>query len=263
MAHGSSTLTINWIDIVGNGAAQLIHLTGAEVQQLMQFNYANPQQTTSANGNLNDADAVATAANSQVSYQPYIIDFGRFIGDTAAILPAKLFKTLQLKINYTVGTAALSTLELYVSVDEYVSDDNPAEKFILKKTEIEAKATGTGDVDFDLPLGNAYRRFMLNASAVTTVTTLSLRANNGSEIPFTDDFITTQLMNAYDYEMNILPTTVGTIYDASYVMIDMDRADTMAKAIDTSQLNDLKLRVSRGATTTTLTLVAEEIVVIG
>jgi len=261
--HAASTLTVNWIDIVGNGAAQLIHLTGAEVQQLMQFNYANPQQTTSANGNLNDADAVATAANSQVSYQPYMIDFGRFIGDTAAILPAKLFKTLQLKINYTIATAALTSLELSVSTDEYVSDDNPAEKFILKKTEIEAKATGTGDIDFDLPLGNAYRRFMLHASAVTTVTQVSLRANNGSEIPFTDDFIQQQLMNAYDYEMVILPTTVGTIYDASYIMIDLDRADTLAKAIDTSQLNDLKLRVSRGATTTTLTVVAEEIVVIG
>lgn len=261
--HGSSTLVVNWIDIVGNGAASLIHLTGAEVQQLMQFNYANPQQTTSANGNLNDADGVATAANSQVSYQPYFIDFGRFIGDTAAILPAKLFKTLQLKINYTVGTAALASLALYVSIDEYVADDNPAEKFILKKTEIEAKATGTGDIDFDLPLGNAYRRFMLNVGTATTITTLSLRANNGSEIPWTDDFITTQIMNAYDYEMNILPTTVGSIYDASYVIIDLDRADTLAKAIDTSQLNDLKLKVSRGATTSTCTLVAEEVVVIG
>ncbi len=261
--HAASTLTVNWIDIVGNGAAQLIHLTGAEIQKLMSFDFSGRQETTSATLSINVADATATAANSEVSTQPYLINFGRFIGDTAAILPAKLFKTLQLKITYTIATAAVSALTLYVSIDEYVSDEDPAEKFILKKTELEAKATGTGDVDFDLPLGNAYRRFMLNCSASTTVTQLSLRANNGAEIPYTDNWVATQIMNAYDYELMGLTTTLGSIYELLYVILDMDRADTLAKSIDTSQLNDLKLRVSRGATTTTLTLVAEEIITIG
>jgi hypothetical protein len=261
--HASATLTVNWIDIVGNGAAQLIHLTGLEVQKLMSFDFSGRQQTTSANGLFNVADGTATAANDQVAYQPYLINFGRFIGDTAAILPAKLFKTLQLKITYTVGTAALSSIALYVSVDEYVSDEDPAGKYILKKTELEAKATGTGDVDFDLPLGNAYRRFMLNVGTATTVTQVSLRANNGAEIPYTDDIALILIMNAYDYELMGTTTTLGLIYETNYFILDMDRADTLAKSIDTSQLNDLKLRISRGATTSTLTLVAEEIVTIG
>lgn len=262
--HGSSTLTVNYIDIIGNGAAQLIHLTGAQVQKIMTFDYANIQQTVSGNLMLNVGDAVATATNSEVSTQPYMINFGRFIGDTIAILPAKLFKTLQLKVNYTVGTADLTSLAMYVSVDEYVSDEDPASKFILKKTEIEAKATGTGDVDFDLPLGNAYRRLLVYAGTMTTVTQYSLRANNGAEIPFTDDAQALKIMNMYDYELTAgTYTTLGQFYDPNWVVIDLDRADTLAKAIDTSNLNDLKLRVSRGATTTTLVLVAEEVVVIG
>jgi len=158
--HAASTLTVNWIDVVGNGAAQLIHLTGAEVQKLMSFDFSGRQETASTAAAINVADGSATTANDRVDTQPYLINFGRFIGDTAAILPAKLFKTLQLKINYTIATAALAALTMTVSVDEYVSDEEPAEKFILKKTELEAKATGTGNVDFDLPLGNAYRRFI-------------------------------------------------------------------------------------------------------
>jgi len=70
-------------------------------------------------------------------------------------------------------------------------------------------------------------------------------------------------MNAYDYELMGLTTTLGSIYELADVILDMDRADTLAKSIDTSQLNDLKLRVARGTTTSTLTLIAEEIVTIG
>ena len=226
----------------------------------MAYDYANVQETTSGDGMLNVADAVATAANDEVSHQPYIISFGRFIGDTLALLPAKAFKTLQLKITYTTGTADLAGLALHVSVDEYVSDDNINDKFLLKKTEIEAKATGTGDVSFDLPLGNAYRRLMLHVGTVTTVTNMSLRANNGSEIPYTESLINLKLMNAYDYEM-VTTVTLGQIYDASYVMIDLDRADTLSKVLDTANYNDFKLLVSRGTTTSTLTLVAEELVI--
>ncbi len=253
---------MNWIDIIGNGAAQLVHLSGAQVQRIMKFDFANPQQTTSGDLLINVADATATAANSEVSTQPYLVNFGRFIGDTACLLPAKLFKSLQLKINYTIGTADLSSLALYVSTDEYVSDDEPTSKFILKKTEIESKATGTGDVDFDLPLGNAYRRFLLYIGTLTTVTQVSLRVNNGAEIPFTDDITNLRIMNAYDYEF-LTTVTLGTCYDANYIMIDLDRADTLTKAINTANYNDFKLRVSRGSTTTTLTLIAEEVVTLG
>jgi len=258
--HAASTTTIAWIDVVGNSSSSIIHLSGAEAQKFMLFDYANAQQTTSANGALNLADGTASAANSEVSSYPYIISFGRFIGDTLAVLPAKAFKSLQLKITYTNGTADLAGLALYVSIDELVSDDAVNTKFMLKKTEIEGKATGTGDVDFDLPLGNAYRRIMLGVSAATTVTTISLRANNGSEIPFTDEYINIQLMNAYDYEL-VSTVTLGQIYTPLYILIDLDRADTLGKVVDTANYNDLKLRVSRGSTTTTTTVIAEEVVI--
>lgn len=258
----TGTITVNKIEVIGNGAATLVSLSGAQIQKIMSFDYSNRQMAVSAAG-VNLGDGIA-AAGTETVYMPYIISFGRFIGDTLCMLPAKLFKTLQLKITYSTAVAAWTSLALYVVVDEYVSDEDPATKLILKKTEIEGKATGTGDTDFDLPLGNAYRRLMLYVSACTTVTTISLRANNGAEIPYTDDWSLIQIMNLYDYEMmGTTYTTLGMNWTDNWVMIDLDRSDTLSKAIDTTNLNDLKLRVSRGATTTTAVLVAEEIVSIG
>lgn len=259
----TGTVIVDKIEVVGNGAATLISLTGVELQKIMTFDYSNIQQPVSAAAAWNLQDGVA-AAGTETVIQPYMISFGRFIGDTLCMLPAKLFKTLQLKITYSTAVAAMTSISLYVTVDEYVSDEDPATKLILKKTEIESKATGTGSIDFDLPLGNAYRRLMLYASVCTTVSDISLRANNGAEIPYTDNYDMIAIMNMYDYEMmGTVYTTLGDNILDNYIMIDLDRSDTLSKAIDTTNLNDLKLRVARGTTTTILTLVAEEIVSIG
>lgn len=234
---GTVAQTVSKIEVVGNGSHVIKSYSGAQLRALSKFDLANLPASTA--GGTTDSD-------------DFLIMFGRFIGDELCMLPAKIFKTLQLKITWSAtGTTVVSQL-LDVICDEYVSDDDPLEKLILKDTEIEAKATGTGVTNFDLPLGNLYRRLMLIVGDATSLADLTLKVNNGASRPYAALFSNLLSENFQDYEL-------GATYTDT-VLIDLDRDDSLRKCLDSAGMNDLKLEVNRGATTTTATLIASEVV---
>lgn len=234
---GTVAQTVSKIEVVGNGSHVIKSYSGAQVRALSVFDMANYPASTA--GGTTDSD-------------DFWIQFGRFNGDELCMLPAKIFKTLQLKITWSATGTTVTAQVLDVMCNEYVSDDDALEKLILKDTEIEAKATGTGYTDFELPLGNLYRRFMLIVGTATTVTDFALRVNNGASIPISGLFPNYLSKNFQDYEL------AATFTDT--ILVDLDKDDSLRKVLDSAGMNDFKLRLNRGATTTTATLIASEVV---
>ena len=140
------------------------------------------------------------AATDQIADFPLL--FTRFPGDEVCVLPAKVFRTLQLKVNISMtlsdttayeATFAAANADYYVHEVEYISADDPTSKKILKETDVDSYTTvASGDVDRPtggLPLGNIIRKILIycredGCEDGTDITHLRLGVNNFSEIPY-------------------------------------------------------------------------------
>ena len=132
-----------------------------------------------------------------VQQQVFPILFGRYFGDELCMLPSKLYKTLVLKVQTTYpisATAGFATLTEKEDVYEleYISDDDPASKIILRELEVQQYTTGTsGEVrtpNGGLPLGNLITKVLLHDYLKATedgsdISYVRLGINNFSEIP--------------------------------------------------------------------------------
>lgn len=202
-ATSNLTLTIDGqvskIEIGGNSST-LKSYTGIECLRLAKF----------ALGIWPSGDE--TQQNGGVQHQEFPILFGRGVGDQVAMLPACLFKTLQLKVTvgitisatdgYATGTPRITIVER-----EWISDDAPLSKPFLKETEVETYTTiAAGNKDFDIPLGQVVRRIMVQAyvTAVedgTDVTNIKVGFNNFSEIPIDARWDMLQAINKRDFRL--------------------------------------------------------------
>ena len=87
---------------------------------------------------------LATAGAAGATDCTLPIMFGRFLKDTAWCLPAKLYKTLTLRMEFGVVLNANTDLftaagaDLEVDVDQYFSNDDPTTKKVIKQIEIES-----------------------------------------------------------------------------------------------------------------------------
>ena len=153
-----------------------------------------------------------TQQNDAVQFQEFPILFSRGPGDEAAMLPAKLFKSLQLKVTVNINIAATeyatTTGRIQIVEREWISDDNPLSKFILKETETETyTSVAAGDKDFDIPLGQTIRRIMVQAyeTAIeegTDVTHIKVGFNNFTETPIDADWCMLQAQNKRDFHLD-------------------------------------------------------------
>ncbi len=236
----SPTLNVTKIEAVANGSSVVWSTDGDQFTRQQVYHYA-------ANTG-NDFDAVSTGSSIGSVF------FGRHNKDTFVVFPAKLFRTLQLKVTFDVGGTS-PVYDFSVIADEWISDDDPLTKLVMKTVEIEQKASGSGDRDFDLPLGNMYRLFQLfvgTAPTTTTQYTVSVRVNGGAEIPFTHDY--EALTEENEFTIN------ADAEQASDAFIDFDLDRSLADVKDSSQYNDFKVRLSSGANSTTAKLVTTELV---
>jgi hypothetical protein len=138
-----------------------------------------------------------TQNGADVQFQVFPIEFGRYFGDQMAMLPAKLFRTLTLRwtnvfpisatLGFATGTARADVLEY-----EWVSDDPPQSKIILRETEVTqftTVATGASRQPAGgLPLGNLITKILLHEyqHAVddgVDISFVRLGINNFAEIP--------------------------------------------------------------------------------
>jgi len=176
---------VSRIEVLGNGA-QLKNYRGWECIKWAQYLRAvKPPHNRRE-----------TAAGVQMQNFPILFD--RFTGDELCMLPAKLFKTLVLRwtntfpISATAGFAT-GTARADVIEEEWVSDDQPNSKIILRETEVTqytTLATGAARVPVGgLPLGNLITKVLMHnylrsVEEGTTISYVRLGINNMSEIPF-------------------------------------------------------------------------------
>lgn len=236
----SPTLNITKIEVIANGSSVVWSTDGDQFSRQNQYHYGVEVG--------NDFDAVSTGASLGAVF------FGRHDKDTFVIFPAKLFRTLQLKITFDVGGTS-PVYDYSVVADEWISDDDPLVKLVMKTVEIEQKASGSGARDFDLPLGNMYRLFQLFVGTAPTTTTKyidSVRINGGAEIPYSHDY------EAGTEENQQTKNLAAEM--ASDHFIDFDFDLSLQDAKDSAQYNDFKVRLDSGTNSTTAKLVTTELV---
>jgi hypothetical protein len=257
------------VRVEGNGSTVIKDYTLRDVRCINIFDYGTAPVYWSG------------ITESVQSALPFRIDFGRFVHDEISILPAKMFKQLNLVIVATAVTGANlwdAAPSISIEVEQFISADKPTEKVILKDTIVSTNAAAATQVDYDLPLGLWLRALMLMVDEMTGnwYNLMSLRVNNGAEIPWNGEM---QLQVSVDAaESNITYATytaagvvpggaelnelTAELEDSTYQYIDMDPTRTLKDVLHTETMNDLKLRVPRAASTA-MKLVSREYIVLG
>lgn len=236
----SPTANVTKVEVVADGSSVVWSTDGDQFTRQNQYHYGVEVG--------NDFDAVSTGASLGSVF------FGKHDKDTFVIFPAKLYRTLQLKLTFDVG----GTTPVYnysVIADEWVSPDDPLSKLVMRTVEIEQKASASGVRDFDLPLGNLYRLFQLFTGTAPTAAVkyvISVRINGGAEIPYTMDY------EAGTEENQQVKNLAAEM--ASDLFIDFDLDNSNGDLKDSAGYNDLKLRIDSAGDATTAKLVTTELV---
>lgn len=247
---GSGTIVVDDIvtkvEVIANGSAVIKSLSGADLRRIATFD-------TGVVPEITEATSAATSITVPVN-------FGRYVRDLLCILPAKIFKTLQLKI--TTGTIiastvwATNTVKLDVTCEEYVSNDDPLSKLILKDTELESHTSAAQTKFVTLPLGNRYRRAMVFCTnGQADLTQIQVRINNGAVIPLTTRFDVSLNEDTLEYKLHAAFTDV--------TMVDFDKRGDLSGCLVSSRFNDLKLRYAEAAGSTIRTVTQEVVSVRG
>lgn len=258
------------VRVEGNGSTVLKDYTVRDVRAIDIFDYGNASTYWSG---------ITESVQSALTFR---IDFGRFPHDEIVILPAKMFKQLVLRINATAVTGANlwdAAPSIYVEVEQYISADKPTEKVILKESILEAVAAAATQHDFDLPLGLWLRGlvFIVDEMTGNWYNLMSLRVNNGAEIPWTGemhmavsfDALECNYANATYTANGLVPAGVELIEltaeleDSAYFYVDFDPTRSLKDVLHTETMNDLIFRMPRAASTHVKALVREYIVLGG
>jgi hypothetical protein len=228
MTGTTPTATLAKVEVVGNGVATILSVSGANLQKIMQLESGNAPS---------GADGAAAAT--------YKINFGRerVYRDTDFILPAKLFKTLQLRLEWTFGgTVTASALDIWT--DEYVSNDDAYSKWINKLIEQHSFTCSASGYDTkDLSLGALLRKMYIAAAGTdgTTCSAVEVRVNNGAEIPFYNRWLCVQEDNLAECDIN------ASAVVANMILVDFNKSNDFSKSLNTAAFNDLKIKLYVGS----------------
>ena len=246
----SPTWSTDRIEVIANGSSVVWSTRGDQFSRQNRYHY----------GSQNNKSLDAVAASSGIGS----CFFGRTDKDTVIIFPAKLFRTLQLKLSITIG-GTTPVYQYSVIADEWISADDPGAKLVMKTVFIEEKAAGAVIKDFDLPLGNLYKQFQLFVTTAPTVSvryTASARINGGAEIPYAMDYEPGTEENQAVKNLNAEDGAVfaqGELPNDLFLDFDLD--GSLGDVKDSAQYNDFKIRLDPGANDPGITrLVTTELV---
>ena len=263
------TLTIDRVRVIANGSQAIVDLTGGQLRAINKFEH----------GSMLDGAATSTTDLEA----RFFLSFGRFRRDELVVLPAKIFKSLQLQITYTPGAGtSLSAQNLSVSAEEYVSDDDPRGKMVRTLSTISSvAAVASALTRVRFPLGQRLRSIYLHADdpdnismdggATQYTDQVRVLVNNGSVIPFSAkaSAIETQNQMSYRFDDGAVPGADGSLSDAAVatgstarmLKIDFDLAEDLRGMIDTTEINELSLEYKAGAggTSGDVQIITEEI----
>lgn len=256
---GTPTLAVNRIRVIAAGGLIVMDLEGGQLRGINKY----------LTGTVNNGVLVST---TDVEFY-FTINFGRFIHDEGVILPAKLWKQLILEIDYTPGaTTSVTSTTFTMTADELVSNDDPRSKFVRRTFIVQTVASAAnlaGNVQ--IPPSGLLRAVFVhfdnaaNVNANTPVyggtvaapSVIEVSVNGGVERPFSESADMAKLKNQETYrfddgdtpdtELSNAPVFTGA---EEMVCFDFDVSDDMLHVLDTSRLNDLRVKFTGAASGT-------------
>lgn len=256
---GTPLLTLDRVRVIASGSFVILDLEGGQLRGVNKF----------AQGSVNAGAAVSTT--DQV--WPFTVNFGRTFRDEQVILPAKIYKQLQLQLTYTPSaTTSVTSVSLTLTSDEFVSNDDVKAKLIRKVGVVKTTASAANLIERTrLNLGNFLRAIYVhtddpdnvNANSpvfggtVAATTAINVMVNNGAERPASEAFDMLKLKNqeTYRFDDADIPDTELTNSAAftgseEMVCIDFDVLDDLSHIMDTSRMNDLTVEFTAAASGT-------------
>ena len=204
---------------------------------------------------------LATAGAGGATDMTLPIIFGRYLQDTEWILPAKLYKTLTLRLTFGVVLNANTDLyaatgaDLEVNTDVCFDDLNPSTRKILKQTIIEShvNAAAAAVLLVDVPLQGQFLRSAhhmyttATGAAAAIATDARVMINSGERIAWTGEFAATE-------NFNVDPNTYAP---NGVQIIDLDPAGDGRAGVDMRNLGKFQIELTEAAVAGTVVTVCE------
>lgn len=243
----TSTIALDFIRLNAAGNSTIVSCEGGQYRGY--FKYQAGSQTPGA----------AVAATDQVWL--LTLRFGRGPHDERVILPAKLYKQLQLSLQVTTTVAGITALGITITADEYYSNDDPREKFVKTFTLVQTVASAANQrgsvqlnrgrflkavyVHFDDP-DNVGANGPVYGGTVALTEPIRVRINNGAETPFEEAADMAKVKNQHTYKFDDADAPDGELTNAAafagteeMVCYDFDVDDSLEHAVNTAAVNDI------------------------
>lgn len=243
----TSTIALNFVRLNAAGNSTLISAEGGQCRGYLKYQC----------GSVTPGVAVSTTDQIWL----LTLRFGRGPHDEKVILPAKLYKQLQLSLQVTTAVAGITALGITITGDEYYSNDDPREKFVKTFTLVQTVASAANQrgtiqlnrgrflkavyVHVDDPDNVSGNSPVYGGTAVLTEP-IRIRINNGAETPFEEALDMAKVKNQHTYRFSDddAPDTELTNAAAfagteEMVCFDFDVDDSLAHAVNTAAVNDI------------------------
>lgn len=245
---GTPTLTLDRVRVIASGSFVVLDLEGGQLRGINKY-----QHGSATNG--------ASVSTTDLVWL-FTINFGRFYRDEQVILPAKIFKQLQLQLTYTPGAGtSVTSVALTLTADEFVSNDDVKDKLIRKVGVVKSTTAAANLIERTrLNLGNFLRAIYVHTDdpdnvggnspvfggTVASTEPIHVLVNNGAERPVSEPFDLLKVKNEETYRFHDNDTPDTELSNAAaftgseeMVVIDFDVVDDLSHILDTSRMNDL------------------------
>lgn len=243
----TSTIRLDFVRVTAAGNAVIWATEGGQLRGINKYQ----------NGTVTAGVAVSTTDQIWV----FTLNFGRGTHDETMILPAKLYKQLQLQLQATTATAGITATGITITADEYYSNDDPRTKLVRTVNLVQTVASAANlrgqvqlnkgrflravYVHFDDP-DNVSANSPVYGGTVVTTEPIRVRINNGAETPFEEAADMAKIKNQETYRFDDADTPDAELTNAAafagteeMVCFDFDVTDDMSHAVNTAAVNDI------------------------
>ena len=249
LGHASQTaltmgLAISKVEFIGDGEV-FKRLNGRDCRAIqVKRRHMQPNIKTST-------------TTSVETWLEFSLLFGKIKDDTQYIFPAKLFKDVRVRFEFNATNLGYFTTASYLDVEirEMISDEPAGNKIILKDLRFKQETAATGEFFEKLPMGEVLEDVKLYFSVIgaNEHDYISLEVDSGKIIPFKSTIIKMIGQNESDFNLDTLAK--GELVASGYLTtahIFMNLPET----IDTKNLDEVRIRTPRTASTTLEVLVS-------